>query len=82
MKAGAPEIFRCARRVRQLAVNSVLKVGHHSSEKMLRRLLKTSLRFLYHAILTVSSARPFCTNCQIALQAPLVEMAGYRVSRF
>ena len=71
MKAGAPEILRGARRVWQLAVNSVLKVGHHSSEKMLRRLLKTSL------VLTISSAHPFRTNSQIALQAPLVEMAGH-----
>ena len=77
MKAGPPEILRGARRVWQLAVNSVLKVGHHSSEKMLRRLLKTSLGFLCHAILTISSAHPFRTNSQIALQAPLVEMAGH-----
>ena len=82
MKAGAPENFRGARRVWQLAVNSVLKVGHHCSEKMLGRLLKTYLGFLCRAVLPVSSAHPFCTNSQIALQAPLVEMAGYRVSKF
>ena len=71
MKAGVPDNFRGARRVWQSALNSVLKVEHYSSEKMLRRLLKTSLRFLCHAILTISSAHPFHTNSQIAMRGPL-----------
>ena len=82
MKAGVPDNFRGARRVWQSALNSVLKVEHYSSEKMLRRLLKTSLRSLRHAILTISSGHSFHTNSQIALRASLVEMAGHRVSSF